>query len=321
MNRIDRRKSKRFKKLMITLSTFTLLVAAGITYSIFQYNSGVSLASTGPEKDNSGDFEDFEEVEPELGEVNVLLLGSDARGDEKDGRSDSLMIANYNQESNEVKLISIMRDSFVNIPGYGEQKINAAFSLGGPELVRKTIKENFDIDVHNYAIVDFTGFPKIVDVIAPNGIEVDIESTMSYGIEMVLQPGTQVLNGEELLGYVRYRNDSESDFGRVRRQQEVLSKLKSKAISVHSLVSLPKMLGVINPLVDTNVDNKTILTIGKGLLKDGSDGMEAMRVPMEGTYEDKRVEGSGQVLSINFEDNKEAIRDFLSTSEPDNLND
>ena len=71
--------------------------------------------------------------------------------------------------------------------------MNAAFSIGGPELVRKTIKENFDIDIHSYAIVDFTGFSKIVDVVAPNGIEVDIPYAMSHGIGMTLQPGNQVV--------------------------------------------------------------------------------------------------------------------------------
>ncbi len=143
----------------------------------------------------------------------------------------------------DVKLVSIMRDTYVDIPDHGKHKINAAFAFGGPELVRKTIKQNFDIDIQYYAIVDFTGFSKIVDVIAPDGIEVDIPYAMSHGIGMTLQPGNQFLNGDQLLGYVRFRHDIQSDFGRVERQQEALSKLKEQAVSIHSLLNLPKLLG------------------------------------------------------------------------------
>lgn len=319
MNRTERKKSKlKRKRILNFFLLFILIVGAGIIYFFFQYNSGASLAGKDDNLVNkSEDFEDFEEVEPELGVVNVLLLGSDARGDEEDARSDSLMIAHYNQDTKKVKLVSIMRDTFVIIPGYGPNKINAAFSLGGPELVRKTIKDNFDVDVNYYSIVDFTGFPKIIDIIAPSGIEVDIKSAMSHGIDMTLYPGLQTLHGDELLGYVRYRNDSESDFGRVGRQQEVLSKIKDEAISLHSIVNLPKTLGLVNQFIDTNVDNKTILTIGKGLITGNSKGMETMRIPVEGSFEDKRVQGSGLVLSINLEKNKGALQDFLSTSEPE----
>ena len=192
--------------------------------------------------------------------------------------------------------------------------MNAAFSIGGPELVRKTIKENFDIDIHSYAIVDFTGFSKIVDVIAPDGIEVDIPYAMSHGIGMTLQPGKQVLNGEQLLGYVRFRHDIHSDFGRVERQQEALSKLKDQAVSIHSLMNLPKLLGVVEPYVNTNVDNRTIFTIGKGLLIGKSEKIETLRIPVENSFENKRV-AAGAVLSIDFEKNKQALQQFLSTED------
>ena len=187
-------------------------------------------------------------------------------------------------------------------------------AIGGPELVRKTIKENFDIDVHYYAIVDFTGFSKIVDVIAPDGIEVDIPYTMSHGIYMTLHPGTQVLNGDQLLGYVRFRHDRLSDFGRVERQQEVLTKLKDQAISFHTLVNLPKLLGVVEPYIDTNVDNRTLLSIGKGILLDKSASMETLRIPVANSYVNRR-EHVGEVLSIDFEKNKQALKDFLSPEE------
>ncbi len=308
MKRSERRKKKR-KGLKSFLLITTVVLLVGIIYWVAQYNSGLSLAGKGmTEEDTLAD--EFKGADPQFGEINVLLLGSDSRGDE-DARSDALMIANYNQTTHKMKIVSIMRDTYVDIPDYGKYKMNSAFSIGGPELVRKTIKENFDLDIHYYAIVDFTGFSKIVDVIAPDGIEVDIPSEMSHGIGMTLQPGKQVLHGEQLLGYVRFRHDINSDFGRVERQQEALSKLKEQAVSVHSLMNIPKLLGVVEPYINTNVDKRTLFTIGKGLLLGKSEKVETLRIPVEHSYVDERV-AAGAVLSIDFDQNKEALQQFLS---------
>lgn len=296
------------------LFTIVTLLLIGIAYWVIQYNYGLSIAGKDATKDD--EFDPFEGAEPVFGEINVLLLGSDARGEEK-ARADTLMIAHYNQTTNDVRLVSIMRDIYVDIPGHGKQKMNSAFAIGGPELVRKTIKENFDIDVHYYAMVDFTGFSKIVDVIAPDGIEVEIPYTMSHGIYMTLNPGKQVLNGDQLLGYVRFRHDRLSDFGRVERQQEVLMKLKDQAISFHTFVNLPKLLGVVEPYIDTNVDNRTLLSIGKGMLLNKNAKMETLRIPIANSFVDRR-EHVGEVLSIDFEKNKQALKEFLSPIDEDN---
>lgn len=311
--RRSERKIKKRKGLRNFFIATTLIVVAGLAYGVFQYYSGWSLANEGLVKGEETSFDDFEGADPQFGEINVLLLGSDARGDE-DARADTLMIAHYNQTTRKIKLVSIMRDTYVDIPDHGYHKMNTAFSIGGPELVRKTIKQNFDIDIHSYAIVDFTGFSKIVDVIAPDGIEVDIPYAMSHGIGMTLQPGNQVLNGEQLLGYVRFRHDAHSDFGRVERQQEALSKLKNEAVSIHSILNLPKLLGVVEPYINTNVDNRTILTIGKGLIVGKTGEIETLRIPVENSFENKRV-AAGAVLSIDFEENKQALQQFLSTED------
>ncbi len=111
---------------------------------------------------------------------------------------------------------------------------------------------------------------------------------------------------------MRFRHDKHNDYGRVERQQEALSKLKDEAVSVHSLLNLPKLLGVVEPYVNTNVDNRTILTIGKGLLLGKTDKIETLRIPVEHSFEEKRV-AAGEVLSIDFEKNKQALQQFLST--------
>ncbi len=292
---------------------FALVIVLGIVYWFYQYNSGLAMAEDDSKNEAEAEetFEPFQGADLQFGEINVLLIGSDTRGDE--GRSDALMIGHYNQTTNQVKIVSIMRDTYVDIPDYGMNKINAAFAFGGPELVRKTIKRNFDIDVNYYAIVDFEGFPKIVDLLAPNGIDVDIPYEMSYGIGMTLFPGEQTLHGDQLLAYVRFRHDRLSDFGRVERQQEIMTKVKDQ-ISFQSLMNLPKILGVAEAYIDTNVDKKTILAIGKGLMDGHSNGVDTLRIPVASSFENKHV-NVGAVLDIDLEKNKSELEKFLSTED------
>ncbi|MFS0576682.1 LCP family protein [Sporosarcina sp. 179-K 3D1 HS] len=313
MKRQQYKKRNRKKWLGISLIIFALLIGIGAFYWVDQYKQGQSLAGESTLKEQSSEFDLFEGPEPQYGEINILLLGSDARANEKEGRSDTLMIAHYSQKTGNLKLISIMRDSYVEIPGYGKQKMNAAFSLGGPELVRQTIKENFGLDVHYYTIVDFNGFPKLVDILAPDGIEVDIPYKMEHGIGMTLHPGQQTLHGEELLGYVRFRYDRKSDFGRVERQQEALTKLKEEAVGLHNIMNLPKLLGAAEAYIDTNLDKKTMLSIGKGLLDKKSNGIQTLRIPVNNSYRDLTV-NVGDVLDIDFEENINALNTFLQES-------
>jgi len=309
MKRRERRSRKRKWIRRVLLLVFVCIIAAG-AYIITQYYQGLSEASEGQYKDDGTTFIPFEGSEPQFGEINVLMLGSDTRGEER-GLSDTIMIANYNQDTHDIKLASIMRDTYVEIPGHGMQKINAAFAIDGPELLRQTLKQNFDIDLHYYAVVDFEGFSKLADIIAPDGIEVDIPHQMSEDIGMTLEPGRQVLHGEELLGYVRFRKDADGDYGRVQRQQEIIGKLKDEAVSIHGLMKLPKLVGIADPYIDTNVDSKTILTVGKGLISGSEHPMETLRIPVDNSYQNVRTD-VGSVLQIDIEQNKQALHDFLS---------
>lgn len=152
-----------------------------------------------------------------------------------------------------------------------------------------------------------------MDLLAPNGIEVDIPYEMSYGIGMTLFPGEQTLHGDQLLAYVRFRHDRLSDFGRVERQQEVMTKVKEQ-ISFQSLINLPKILGVAEAYIDTNIDNKTILAIGKGLMDGKSNGVDTLRIPVASSFDNKHV-NVGAVLDIDLEKNKSALEEFLSSED------
>ncbi|WP_234703360.1 LCP family protein [Metabacillus indicus] len=243
------------------------------------------------------------------GNTNILVLGSDSRGEEH-ARTDTIMIAQYNEDSQKPKLVSIMRDSFVDIPGHGRNKINLAFALGGPDLLRETIKHNFDIDIQHYAIIDFNGFQNVIDTAFPDGVEVNVEHEMSYKIGVTIEQGNQKLDGKHLLGYVRYRGDAESDFGRVRRQQEVMNIILKDMLTLDGITKLPKLAGVITPYINTNLDTSTGIFMAKDIVTNKSK-LETMRIPVDGTFENARYEGAGSVLDLDIEENKKAITEFM----------
>lgn len=277
-------------------------------FTIFRYIEGTFKILNQPFK--QAEANSFQGEQDKAEAVNVLLLGSDSRG-KKSARTDSIMVAHYDPQTHKIKLISFMRDIYVSIPEHGKQKLNAAYSFGGPELLRKTIKLNFGLDIHHYAIVDFKGFVKAVDLLVPKGIEVDIPYEMSDGIGMTLEKGTQQLQGEELLGYVRFRQDRLSDFGRVQRQQEVVSKLKEEAVSLNSVAKLPELLDLLQSYVDTNIDTSTILTIGKDILTNEAGEIQTIRLPEDGSFQNERYEGIGEVLEVDLEHNKRTLKKFL----------
>jgi LCP family protein required for cell wall assembly len=300
-----RKKKGKWKKILVV---FLLLVAGIFGYSFFQYKKGVSQ-SMDKAKTNVEEYEFNGEMDKNGG-TNILLLGSDARGEEN-SRSDTIMIARYHPDKGAYKLVSIMRDVYLDIPGHGQNRINTAFGSGGPELLRETIKENFDVDLQYYAIVDFQGFVQLVDEAFPNGVEVNVEKQMSENIGVTIEPGLQYLDGEHLLGYVRFRHDAIGDFGRVKRQQEVVQQIGKQITSIQTLPKLPKLLGVVTPFINTNMDSGDMLYIGKDFLTKKNRSIDTLTIPVDGSWEDARI-GGAAVLSIDLEKNKAAIHDFLS---------
>ncbi|RXI98258.1 LytR family transcriptional regulator [Anaerobacillus alkaliphilus] len=323
-------KNKTIKRkiIILTVLIFILLALSAAAYTTNQYEKAreesIRLIEENNGKQSEEDIEFFGDDDV-ADYIHVLLVGVDNE-DGGPARTDTIMVAQYQPKNGKAKLISLMRDSYVSIPGYRNNKINTAFFLGGPELLRKTIKENFDIDIHYYALVDFNGFTRVVDIISPNGIEVDIARRMFYedtagGLYINFEPGVQRLNGKEALQYVRFRNDRDNDFGRVRRQQEVLSILKDDLISLSGITRLPKLLGAVEPFITTNIQNSQFLDYGRNFFLNPIDSVETLTIPVEGTYVDSRNSHAGAILELNMEKNKQAIYEFLELEEVNAFND
>lgn len=289
--------------------TILFLLIIGISvFSFVQYKAGQKLASAVEQKDIEFTGDPLDVKNPSI--ENVLVLGVDTRGEEQ-SRSDTMMLVSWNKETDEVNVVSFMRDIYAEIPGYKSYKLNTAYYLGDVQLVKDTISGMFGVPIHHYALIDFHNFESLVDVVAPNGVEVDVEKAMSEKIGVSLEPGVQQLNGKELLGYARFRADSEGDFGRVARQQKVIEALKDEVLSPTNAVHYPKFAGAIQGYVQS--DYSTTDEVRKVLSLAFSGGVEInkLTIPIEKSYDYGSYPGVGSVIEINLEENKAALSEFI----------
>ncbi|WP_099224632.1 LCP family protein [Listeria costaricensis] len=308
MARHKRKRKPRIGRIIGTILLVLVLAIAGLAiYEYTQYRSSLKEAQ---DASQMKEFE-FNGTKPSGDVVNILFMGSDSRGSDQ-GRSDSLMIASYNTKTKTPKLISLMRDTYVDIPGHGKNKINAAYSYGGPELVRQTVKENFGIDCNYYVVVNFESFPKIIDTLAPDGIEIDVKEDMSENIDADIKAGKQTMDGETLLQYARFRHDSEGDFGRVQRQQQVLEAVEEQALTATSIFKLPSVLGTIQGYTSTDLPTGLILKTGMDFALGKTKDIETMTVPIDGSWENQYISGAGSVLRIDIDANAQAVQDFIN---------
>ncbi|MCG3401186.1 LCP family protein [Staphylococcus massiliensis] len=306
-----KKKRKRLKKWPFVILALIILGALVMAFIFKGYQKGLSAAKS---NNYEHKIEKFNGKVKNDGKATVMILGAD-REDGGISRTDSIMIAQYDYIHKDMKVVSVMRDIYAEIPGYGEHKINSAYSLGGPELLRQTLKKNLDIDPEYYAILDFKGFEQMIDELSPKGIPIDVEKDMSEKIGVSLTKGHHRLNGKELLGYARFRNDEEGDFGRVRRQQQVMKALKKELISPKTIYKGPKLAGIMRGYVNTDMPDTTIYQTGLSFVLRGSKDIDTLSVPAKGTYSDIQTESDGSALQIDKEQNKEKVRKFLGPND------
>jgi len=170
--------------------------------------------------------------------VIFAIYGTDERSTEETGRSDIIMVVMYDPATKKMVIASLPRDLRVNIPGYGLDKINHAYAYGGKELIDQTIEELLGIKLNFSIKADFETFGNIIDTVGGVSVNAKKQFYSSYGL--VINEGQQVLNGKQALYYVRFRSDSDGDYGRIARQQEVVISLINslKARSYSQLIKL-----------------------------------------------------------------------------------
>ncbi len=220
------------------------------------------------------------------GITNIALYGIDAPLGEK-GRSDAIMIVTVDRNTKKIKLSSIIRDSYVSIPGRGMDKVNHAYAFGGPELALKTLNQNFHLDIRHFASVNFTTLPKIINII--DGVEITITKSEATQIPGVETAGTYTLNGDQALAYSRIRK-VDTDFARAERQRTLIEAILKKTLD-SPLTSYPGILSEVLPLVTTSMDSKDILSLATSVVTNGIKTIEQNRFPEENYSSGQKIKG------------------------------
>ncbi|HAT4224188.1 LCP family protein [Clostridium perfringens] len=227
------------------------------------------------------------QVEKEKHIKNIALFGIDApKG--KAGRSDAIMILTLDEEHKDIKLTSIMRDSYVDIPGHGDDKITHAYAFGGPELAMKTLNENFKVNVEDFMAVNFTSLPEIINKLG--GVKINIIPEEIHHIPGITSPGEQVLNGEQALAYSRIRYATGGDYKRTERQRVVLEAVFEKLKSTPTK-EYPSLIDDFLPYIETNMSSMDMIKLATDVAPLVKGNLETARFPLDGYCDGKMING------------------------------
>ncbi len=323
MSRVEKNKKKKKSlafKIFITILSILLVIilaAVGVFYATLNKMDNVEI-----NKDNLAvtPKEELEVYDNYKKIKNIALFGIDSA--DGIGRSDSTMIATIDPVHDKLKITSIMRDSYVNIDGYGYDKLNHAYAFGGPELSIKTINQTFGLNIEDFVAVDFASLPKVIDILG--GIELDItydelqyingyiddinskDGTYSPHISYA---GPQHVDGVQALAYSRIRYTSGGDYERTRRHRTVLEQLFNKALTV-SPAQYPTIINQLLPYVKTNLGATDILSLATKVATMGGGTLEQDRFPRDGYGEGQMIDG---VYYLVFDEaaTKQQMMDYI----------
>lgn len=324
---------KFFKRVLIWLLLLITCVAAGM---IFMFLRGFQSATSTnrPADAKAAQVEVFNGQDTKDG-VNILIMGTDGRigQNSAETRTDTIMVLNVSGSDKKIKLVSFMRDNLVYIDGYSQivngkkqtdNKLNVAYELGeqegqkGAEMVRKVLKDNFDLDIKYYALVDFQAFATAIDTLFPDGVTIDakfstlngqpltaatvgddLHATETESPTQTIKVGKQQMNGSTLLNYARFRDDDEGDYGRTKRQQQVMSAVLEQIKDPTKLFTGSEALGKVFGMTSTNLPYTFLLTNGLSVIEGAQNGIERLTVPELGDWVDAYDVYGGQGLLID----------------------
>lgn len=274
----------------------------------------------------------YEEVESlskesmkENGVINILLIGNDSRENGEDGRSDAMILMSISDKTKTITMTSLLRDMYVDIPGHDGNRLNAAYSYGGPELLMQTIQQNFDIEVHRYALVNFQAFANLVDAVGGVDLELtngEVNYVNGYLVEYNMLEGRPEgtdyldtslsgmihLNGPQALAYTRNRYIG-TDFGRTERQRKVLAAVMKKMPGTLA-VNSGELIDGLFPNLTTNLTKGECFQLSLNGSKLLTYDLVQQAIPAEGTYSNATIR-SMAVLQVDFEANKKILQESI----------
>jgi len=264
--------------------------------------------------------------------TNILLLGSDTRNIKKVSRTDTMIIASINTNDGRIKLISIMRDTIVPIPGHGEKKLNSASYYGGPELTMKVVNECFKLNISKYVLVNFSGFKEIVDTLG--GIQLDVtkkemeqingslkeqgrllklskEKWLAGEYDLKTYGADTHLDGLQALAYARIRH-IDSDYQRTERQRKVINAAIQKFRGSVSITQLMQLLTSVWDYIQTDVTIPELIGLAKTVLQSGVGKVTTGLMPISNTYvSDNRSSNGSALYEVDFAANAARLYKFI----------
>ncbi len=310
-----RKKKKQGRLIAIFITEIVILLLIFVGFKVF-----TSLNKLNRNNADDSAIQSNENIQIE-GYRNIVLFGVDSRSNalEKSTHSDTIIIASIDNKTKDVKLASIYRDTYVNIPDLGYKKINAAYFNGGYSLALSTINKNFDLDIREYVTVNFQALVNVIDLLG--GIELDIqENELKYlngyvkelnkingtSVGRLSSAGTQVVNGTQATAYARIRYTAGGDFKRAERQRIVVQKIFDKAKS-SDLTTINKVINEMFPQISTNLSNTDILSLAKDVFS--YNIVEQTGFPFE--KDAHTYNKVSYVFPINLADNVSKLHEFL----------
>ncbi|MBR4400987.1 MAG: LCP family protein [Synergistes sp.] len=228
---------------LIVLCGLAALCGGAAARIYFAWHSTKEDIMTAFETETKNKTDDsYSELLKQQGKFNILLMGED--NVEGSRRSDTILFIAIDIDDKDIRVISLPRDTRVQIPRHGLQKLNHAFAYGGPDLMKATVEKYLEEPILYYVIVDYESFPEFIDMLG--GVDIDIQKRMRYvdragKLDINFSPGRHHLDGKQALNYVRFRKDQLGDIGRIQRQQQFIKALIKKAYDPRVIVKFPEL--------------------------------------------------------------------------------
>ena len=253
---------------------------------------------------------------------NILLLGCDNRSTKEYSRTDSMIILSVNPGLKEVKMTSLMRDTWVKVPGQkSHRKLTELCAIGGPELTMRAINESYGMNIEDYVLISMNGIAEIIDMLG--GIELDVteaerkalnkglfDLSPLSGMEKLEKSGEQVhLNGNQATAFARIRQ-IDSDFVRTERQRTVLVTMAKKILSGTDTGTIFTVVSTLLDYVDTNLGLLEVMSLADVAFSLDLDSVGELRLPADGTYDAGTFDGVW-CIKPNFKKNTNILHDFI----------
>lgn len=318
----------KFKKYCIILSISVVIFSTiSNVYALNSYREVTNKSNENMIQSNNDKQEKkIDSSKKNKGVSNILLIGSDSKNFDNVGRSDAMMILTIDDKNKSIKLTSLVRDTLVNIPGHGYEKLTHAYAYGGAKLLLDTIEQNFKISIKDYAAVNFNSFIDLVDVLG--GVEVNVKekeidhlndvivnsfNTSNKEAEepqFIRSDGKQLLNGYQALAYARIRK-VDSIYERDTRQREVLKSIADKLVEL-PITNYPKVIKKILPYIDVNISMSKLINLAITSKEIYNYELKQMEFPLEDYRESGRLaKDNSFVVKWNKTENLKKLDDFI----------